>query len=70
MPTASFPGHCDFVGAAGGGQLTGLGGNVDDSVTEKHIPTTADGLLTDPALGSFVDTLDPWLVVLPVTYDP
>ena len=69
LPTTSFPGHCDFVAAAGGGQLTVIGGNVNDSVTEKHIPTTADGLLTDPASGAVVDTRYPWFVVLRVSYD-
>ena len=68
LPTTSFPGHCDFVVAAEPGQLTVIGGNVDDSVTEKHIPTTSGGLLADPDLG-VVDTRYPWFVVLRVSYD-
>ncbi len=68
LPTTSFPGHCDFVIAADPGQLTVLGGNVDDSVTEKHIPITQSGMLSDPATG-VVDTRYPWFVVLRVTYD-
>ncbi len=68
LPTTSFPGHCDFVIAADPGQLTVLGGNVDDSVTEKHIPITQAGMLSDPATG-VVDTRYPWFVVLRVTYD-
>ena len=69
LPTASsFPGHCDFVVAAGGGQLTVIGGNVDDAVTEKHVPTTPSGMLADPATG-VVDTRYPWFVVLHVAYD-
>ena len=69
LPTSSsFPGHCDFVVAAGGGQLTVIGGNVDDAVTEKHIPTTPSGMLADPATG-VVDTRYPWFVVLHVAYD-
>jgi hypothetical protein len=66
--TGSFPGHCDFVVAADPGQLTVIGGNVDDTVTEKHIPTTAAGTLADPVTG-VVDTRYPWFVVLRVSYD-
>ncbi len=70
LPTAySFPGHCDIVVAALPGQLTVIGGNVDDAVTEKHIPTTAGGMLADPATGAVVDTRYPWFVVLQVLYD-
>ena len=68
LPTSSFPGHCDFVVAAAPGELTVLGGNVDDSVTEKHIPTTPGGMLADPVTG-VVDTRYPWFVVLRVSYD-
>ena len=68
LPTGSFPGHCDIVVAAGGGQLTVIGGNVDDSVTEKHVPTTAAGMLADPS-GVVVDSRYPWFVVLRVSYD-
>ena len=68
LPTSSFPGHCDMVVAAGGGQLSVIGGNVDDSVTEKHIPTTPGGMLAFPG-GSVVDTRYPWFVVLRVAYD-
>ncbi len=68
LPTGSFPGHCDFVVAATPGQLTVVGGNVDDTVTEKHIPTTPAGTLADPAAG-VVDTRYPWFVVLRVQYD-
>ena len=68
LPTGSFPGHCDMVVGAGGGQLSVIGGNVDDSVTEKHIPTTPDGMLMD-ASGNIVDTRYPWFVVLRVLYD-
>jgi hypothetical protein len=68
LPTTSFPGHCDFVVAANPGQLTVIGGNVDDTVTEKHIPTTPSGTLADPA-GTVVDSRYPWFVVLHVAYD-
>jgi hypothetical protein len=66
--TGTFPGHCDFVVAADPGQLTVIGGNVDDTVTEKHIPTTPAGTLADPVMG-VVDTRYPWFVVLRVSYD-
>ena len=70
LPTGStFPGHCDIVVAAVPGELTVVGGNVDDSVTQKHIPTTQAGLLADPATGAVVDTRYPWFVVLRVAYD-
>lgn len=68
LPTTSFPSHCDFVIAAAPGQLSVIGGNVDDSVTEKHIPTTPDGMLMD-ANGIVADTRYPWFVVLQVSYD-
>ena len=68
LPTTSFPGHCDFVVAADGGQLSVIGGNVDDTVTMKHIPTTPSGTLSDPVTG-VVDTRYPWFVVLRVSYD-
>ncbi len=67
LPTGSFPGHCDLVAAAAPGQLTVIGGNVDDTVTEKHIPTTPAGTLADAA--GVVDARYPWFVVLRVQYD-
>ncbi|MEJ1977620.1 MAG: DUF2272 domain-containing protein [Acetobacteraceae bacterium] len=69
LPTGSFPGHCDIVVAAQQGLLTVIGGNVDDTVTEKHIPTTPSGMLLDPTTGVVVDTRYPWFVVLRVLYD-
>ena len=69
LPTGSFPGHCDFVVQAAPGQLSVIGGNVDDAVTMKHVPTTQAGLLMDPATGAVVDTRYPWFVVLRVAYD-
>jgi hypothetical protein len=67
LPAASFPGHCDIVVAAQPGQLTVIGGNVDDSVTEKHVPTTQDGKLAAPG-EPLVDSRYPWFVVLQVLY--
>jgi hypothetical protein len=68
LPTASsFPAHCDIVVAAQPGYLTVVGGNVDDAVTAKHVPTTAAGTLARPD-GSAIDTRYPWLVALKVLY--
>ena len=47
--------------------LSVLGGNVDDAVTMKHVPTTATGMLAAPD-GTVVDSRYPWLTVLRVTY--
>ncbi len=69
LPTAgSFPAHCDIVVEVRPGQLTVLGGNVDDAVTEKHVPVTASGMLAGPD-GVPVDTRYPWFVVLQVLYE-
>jgi hypothetical protein len=69
LPTpGSFPSHCDIVVAAGPGNLTVIGGNVDDAVTEKHVPVTASGTLSGPD-GVPIDTRYNWFVVLRVDYD-
>ena len=41
LPTGRFPGHCDIVVAVHPGSLDVIGGNVDNSVSMKHIPVTA-----------------------------
>ncbi len=61
LPAGQFPAHCDLVVAAAPGLLTVVGGNVDDAVTLRHVPLTADGLLADARY--------PWFVVLRVLYD-
>ncbi len=69
LPTPTlWPGHCDIVVARQPGMLSVVGGNVDDAVTMKHVPVTADGRLANPD-GSIVDTRYPWLAVLQVAYD-
>ena len=61
-------GHCDIVVQAAPGQLVVIGGNVDDAVTMKHVPTTPDGKLAEPD-GTVIDTRYPWMVVLRVLYE-
>ena len=67
LPTGRFPGHCDIVVQVAPGLLSVIGGNVDDAVTMKHVPTTPDGKLATPD-GTVVDTRYPWMVVLRVLY--
>ena len=63
LPTALFPSHCDFVVGSDPTMLTVVGGNVDDAVTMKHVPTTTEGMLVRPD-GTVVDTRYPWFVVI------
>jgi hypothetical protein len=61
LPTPShFPGHCDIVVARHPGSLDVIGGNVDNTVVMKHVPTGPNGLVTDKDY--------PWFVVLRVAY--
>jgi hypothetical protein len=68
LPAPPFPSHCDIVVVAEPGELTVIGGNVDDAVTMKHVPTTADGYLASSD-GIVVDTRYPWFVAIQVLYD-
>ncbi len=68
LPTASsFPSHCAIVTAVSQGEITIIGGNVDDAVTLTHVPVTRGGTLADQQ-GLVMDTRYPWMVVLKVTY--
>lgn len=68
LPTAgAFPAHCDIVALAAAGELSVIGGNVDDAVTMKHVPVAQDGKLTG-ADGHVLDSRYPWMVVLKVSY--
>jgi hypothetical protein len=62
LPAGRFPAHCDIVVALNPGELTVVGGNVDDAVTMKHVPIGADGKLD-------YDRRYPWFVVLRIAYD-
>jgi hypothetical protein len=69
LPTAApFPSHCDIVVGVAPGTLSVIGGNVDDAVTEKHVPVTAAGMLAGPD-GVPIDTRYAWFVVLRILYD-
>jgi hypothetical protein len=64
LPAGHFPGHCDIVvDTMGAGQISVVGGNVDDAVTMKHVPVTQDGKLATPD-GQVLDQRYPWMVVL------
>ncbi len=67
LPAGAFASHCDIVIDRTPGSLTVLGGNVDDAVTMKHVPVTADGRLSDG--GRLLDGRYDWFVVLRVAYD-
>jgi hypothetical protein len=71
LPTAElFPAHCDIVVE---GPKTGvipsvisvIGGNVQDTVTMRHVPVTPEGRLAR-ADGTVLDQQRPWMVVLRV----
>jgi hypothetical protein len=64
LPAGHFPGHCDIVvDTSVPGQISVVGGNVDDAVVLKHVPVTPDGKLATPD-GQVLDTRYPWMVVL------
>lgn len=67
LPTAEpFPAHCDIVVSPPvAGQISVVGGNVNDAVTLKHVPVGPDGRLATPD-GIVLDTRWPWFVVLRV----
>jgi len=64
LPAGRYPAHCDIVvDTRTPGQISVIGGNVDDAVTMKHVPVTTDGKLATPE-GVVLDTRYPWMVVL------
>jgi len=68
LPTIRFPGHCDIVVEPHPGSLNVIGGNVDNSVSMRRIPVTAEGRLAR-ADGVVLDPDHPWFVVIRVLYD-
>ena len=68
LPAGQFLSHCDMVVQISPGTLSVIGGNVDDAVTMKHVPITADGKIAGPD-GVPLDSRYNWFVVLRVLYD-
>ena len=69
LPTRDlFPAHCGLVVARTPGQISIIGGNVDDAVSMTHVPVGPAGLLAT-ADGNFYDTRYSWCAVLQVMYD-
>jgi hypothetical protein len=68
LPLRRFAAHCDIVVARDGSAISVIGGNVDHTVTMKHVPVTKDGRLADPD-GDVLDARYPWFVVLKTLYD-
>jgi len=68
LPAGRFTSHCAIVVATAPGELSVVGGNVDDAVALTHVPVTPDGKLADPD-GRTLDPRYAWFVVLRVLYD-
>ena len=68
LPASQFTSHCDLVIGPSSQGLIVIGGNVDDAVTMKHIPTSADGRIA-AAGNTIFDRRYPWMVVIRVLYD-
>jgi hypothetical protein len=69
LPTArTYPAHCAIVVATTPGEISVIGGNVDDAVALTHVPVTPEGMLA-PAGGKPLDTRYAWFVVLKVNYE-
>lgn len=67
LPARAFPAHCDIVVASAPGEISVVGGNVDNAVTMKHIPVASDSRLCAQN-GTVLDTRYDWFVVLQVQY--
>ncbi|HEV2676435.1 MAG TPA: DUF2272 domain-containing protein [Aliidongia sp.] len=68
LPAGRFASHCAIVVAVAPGEISVVGGNVEDTVALTHVPVTAGGVLTAPG-GGAIDPRYPWSVVLRVLYD-
>jgi hypothetical protein len=68
LPAGHFPSHCDIVVDVMPGEIAVIGGNVDDTVAMKHVPTTGEGRLAGPDR-VVLDGRYPWFVVIRVLYD-
>ena len=68
LPSGRFTGHCGLVVAQAPGQISIIGGNVEDAVALTHVPVTEQGMLATPD-GTVLDQRYPWLVVIRVAYN-
>lgn len=68
LPAGRFPAHCGIVVAKTPGQISIIGGNVEDAVALTHVPVTDQGLLTLPD-GTVLDTRYNWLCVIRIAYN-
>lgn len=68
LPAPRFTAHCGIVVAKVPGQISIIGGNVEDAVALTHVPVTDQGLLATPD-GTVIDPRYPWLVVIRVAYN-
>jgi hypothetical protein len=68
LPAGRFASHCDIVVEVRPGALDVVGGNLDNSVAMRRIPTTPDGRLVGLD-GRVADPDHPWFVVIRVDYD-
>jgi hypothetical protein len=68
LPADRSAAHCGIVVARAPGQISIIGGNVEDAVALTHVPVTDQGRLATPD-GTVVDPRYPWLVVIHVAYN-
>lgn len=70
LPTpVLFTSHCDIVvDTTLTGQISVIGGNVEDAVTMNTVPVTNDGKLATPE-GAVMDIRFPWMAVLRLLVD-
>ncbi len=68
LPAGSFTSHCDIAIGPTPDGLAVIGGNVDDAVTLKHIPTDTAGRIAGPGNAPY-DRRYPWMVILRVLYE-
>ena len=69
LPAGRFPAHCAVVvSSAESGQISVVGGNVNDAVMLTRVPVDADGKLATPE-GVVLDPYHHWMVVIRVLVD-
>lgn len=68
LPAARFASRCDIVTRLESDQLSAIGGNVNDAVALKRVPTTPDGMIAG-AENAPIDPRYAWFVMIGVMYD-